>query len=137
VKIEFLPHTADVEMRVEGSSMEELFVAAIRGMAQVLREGGCSIRDTYPITLRIEIQAPDLTCLLIDTLSDILALSFINKAVFCEAHFTELTQNHLAAGISGYEVDGFDEEIKAVTYHGADVIQSAGSSWETRVIFDI
>lgn len=137
MKIEFLPHTADVEMRVEGKSIEELFSAAIRGMAQVLREGGCTICDTYPINRKIEIQAPDLTCLLIDTLSDILALSFINKVVFCEAHFTELTRNHLAAGISGYEVDGFDEEIKAVTYHGAQVIQSSDSSWETRVIFDI
>lgn len=137
MKIEFLPHTADVEMRVEGNSIEELFAAAIRGMAQVLKEAGCSFTGTYPVNSRIEIQAPDLTCLLIDTLSHILALSFINKAVFCLADFGELSQNRLAADIYGYKVDGFDEEIKAVTYHGAEVLQSGITTWETRVIFDI
>ncbi len=137
MKIELLPHTADVEMRIEGNSLEELFAAAIHGMAQVMREGACSMRNDYPINRSIIVQAPDLTCLLIDTLSEILALSFIHKAIFCQAHFTEFTQNCLAAVLYGYEADGFDEEIKAVTYHGAQVLQSGISRWETRVIFDI
>ena len=137
MKIEYLPHTADVEMRVEGNSRKELFEAAIRGMAQVLREDGCTLQETYPLSRRIALQAPDLTCLLIDSLSDILALSFIHKAIFCRAGFIELSENRIVADLYGYEVDGFDEEIKAVTYHGAQVRQSGSTTWETRVIFDI
>jgi SHS2 domain-containing protein len=38
--------------------------------------------------------------------------------------------------IRGCPVDHFNDDIKAVTYHGAEVVNDAGK-WRTPVIFDI
>jgi SHS2 domain-containing protein len=79
----------------------------------------------------------DTTCLLVDYLSDVLTLSYTEKAVFCAVNFHKLEETSLSARIYGRAVEGFDEEIKAVTYHGANVRQNQKKQWETCIIFDI
>lgn len=137
MSITYLPHTADIEMQVQAGSLDVLFGAAIRGMGNILKEGGCYAGVPCPLTRRLDLRAKDATCLLIDTLSDILSLSFIDKALFCRASFLELTETHMVADLFGYAVNGFDEEIKAVTYHGAQLRRTRDKQWKTRVIFDI
>ena len=39
--------------------------------------------------------------------------------------------------LSGTRINNFDEEIKAVTYHEANVIKNKKGLWETCIIFDI
>lgn len=137
MKITYLPHTADIEMQVQATTLDALFEAAIRGMGNILREGGCKADIPYPLTRRLDLRARDATCLLIDALSDILSLCFIDKALFCRPEFLELSETRMVADLFGYAVDGFDEEIKAVTYHGAQLRRNRQKIWETRVIFDI
>lgn len=65
-------------------------------------------------TLRLELASLDISSLLIDFLSTILTLSYENKAIFC-----------------------FDKDIKAVTYHEAEVKKNDQGKYETTIVFDI
>ena len=136
MKYQFLPHTADIRMRVESDKLPSLFSAGVRGMSQILKEGGCS-EDRYEIQRMITVNSLDITCLLIDFLSDVLTYCYTDKAVFCKVDFLEFSKEMLVAKVSGTSIDVFDEEIKAVTYHEADVIQNNSGLWESIVVFDI
>jgi len=45
--------------------------------------------------------------------------------------------NKIEAELIGQKVERFGEDIKAVTYHGLDIYQKAGGTWEATVLFDI
>jgi SHS2 domain-containing protein len=79
----------------------------------------------------------DKTTLLIDFLSDILTASYERKMIFNTLQIKQLTDTPLDAMLLGYSVEQFDDDIKAVTYHEAEVIRNAKGNWETVVIFDI
>ncbi|MCK0145391.1 archease [Arenibacter sp. F26102] len=137
MKFQYFPHTADIRMKVEGCCFKELFVAGVLGMANILKEDICEPEDSFDIKSNIEIQATDQTCLLIDFLSEVLSHSYSEKSIFCKVIFLKLTATDIKADIYGKTTIGFDEEIKAVTYHEAEVVNSGGNTWETFIIFDI
>ena len=137
LKIQYLPHTADIRMKIEGATFKELFMAGTLGMAKILKEGICDTNVSFDRKSKIEVQAVDETCLLIDFLSEILSHSYAEKSVFCKLNFSKLTATHAIADIYGKRTTGFDEEIKAVTYHEAQVVEIHENSWETFIIFDI
>jgi len=116
MKYEFLPHTADIRMRISGNDPADLFCAGVRGMAFVLNEDICSNQQTPVIERSFVLESADRTTLLIDFLSEILTLSYVENAVFCTARFTQISETELACTVYGVLVDQLDEEIKAVTY---------------------
>lgn len=132
-----LSHTADVRLKVEGDTLEELFTAALEGMAEIVKKGICRKRQAPSLKQRILVSSPNITALLIDFLSEVLTLSHENKAVFCRAEFSKLATNELEAEISGLKVGEFDEDIKAVTYHEAEIKKNPQGNFETIIIFDI
>ena len=136
--IEFVEHTADVRMRVRADSLVNLFEASLRGMSRLLKSNGCSTTDLKPVErYNIKINHGDLTGLLIDFLSEALTISQVQKSVFCFFVPKVLNEHELHGEILGYHVDKFDEDIKAVTYHEADVIRVRPDLYETTIIFDI
>lgn len=136
-KFEFIPHTADVRIKAEGDTLEELFSAALEALCRVMHTG-----ETYPsqdskvISEEIRLQAPDTTALLVDFLSDALYAMHSNKAILNHISFQFIDQTSLDLVISGSTVDGFHEDIKAVTYHEADVKQT-DKGFEAHFILDI
>ncbi|NHF59730.1 archease [Flavobacteriaceae bacterium TP-CH-4] len=137
MKIEYLPHTADIRMRIQGNGLEDLFRAGVLGMGNILKEGICDQEHIFDRKAEIEIVAADPTCLLIDFLSEVLSHSYTEKSVFCKVKFLGLSSVKGVAEIYGKKVDGFDEEIKAVTYHEAEVHNSGIGGLQTMVVFDI
>lgn len=137
MKFQFLSHTADIRMKVEARTLPLLFQVSLKGMSQILKENHCSPDREYEIKKITTIKAPDVTCLLIDFLSEALTFSFTNKAVFCKAAFIEFSEQELSAEISGSRIKSFNEEIKAVTYHEADIKRNIAGLWETVIVFDI
>ncbi|MCK5443502.1 MAG: archease [Maribacter sp.] len=137
MKIQYLPHTADIRMKIEASTLQELFIAGIKGMNNILREGFCDQNNQLEQKARIEIQSSDYTCLLIDFLSEVLSLSYIEKAIFCKVHILKFSKYKILAEVLGNPIDHFEEEIKAVTYHEANVQKNDSNQWETCIIFDI
>ena len=132
--IDFLPHTADIRMHVEASTLEELFEAALQGMNSVLYSGDAQY-DGILYTLRIA--ALDRTVLLIDFLSEVLTMCYEQRKILDTLYIQELNETSIVAELTGYPVQQWDEDIKAVTYHEANVHHNAKGNWETVVIFDI
>lgn len=137
MKIEYLPHTADIRMKIEGESLEELFQAGLLGMSRILNEQGCGKAKQLSKRAVISITAPDLTCLIVDFLSEVLSISFTEKALFCKMEDVKISKNEVSVTLWGTEMTALDEEIKAVTYHEAQVDRNASNKWETRIVFDI
>ena len=137
MNIEFLPHTADIRMKIQADTLQQLFTTGMNGMGQVLKEGICDGELPHDLKQIITVSAQDLTCLLVDFLSEVLSFSYTEKAIFCELVLLEFSEQLLSAEISGMHVNGFSEEIKAVTYHEADVKQNPAGLWETVIVFDI
>jgi SHS2 domain-containing protein len=131
-----LGHTADVRLLVEGSSMKEIFTAALEGMAEIA--AGKGLADAGGKTIRkIEVSSANETLLLIDFLSEILTLSQIGKVIFTAVQFRELTAKTVKADLTGAKVKNFKEDIKAVTYHEAKIKKNARGNYETIIVFDI
>lgn len=130
-------HTADVRLCIEGSDPQELFVAALDGMNQVIKKDFERTFETEALSFELKIESRDMTTLLIDFLSEVLTLSHIYKGVLTEATFRCLGDKQLDATVSGECVDSFDEDIKAVSYHEAEVECDAEGIYRTTIILDI
>jgi len=142
---EFLPHTADIQMRAYGTTKEELFCNALNGMFQSIgpHADGCEIKNDRLVCVKlserqvIEVRAAQLDLLLVDFLSEALYLSDIHNQAYFDADMNELTDKHVKATLHGVNVTSFDVvEIKAVTYHELEVKQVDGI-WQATVVFDI
>lgn len=134
--IDYFPHTADIRMKLTADSVSELFHAALSGMNQLLDPGECDRNHKPTIKNIIQIKSPNLTTLLVEFLNEVLALSYTYRALFCALHVARLVDDELVCFVTGVEVTGFDEEIKAVTYHEADVKKN-DDKFETIIVFDI
>lgn len=133
-----LPHTADVRLQVTGLTLEELFRSALKGMAHLQKKDFCEEEKTgFSLEENIKVRSTDQTSLLIDFLSEVLTSSHINKVIYCQVNFDKLSATELSATIKGDRVDYFEDDIKAVTYHEAEIIENEDLQLETVVIFDI
>lgn len=135
---EIIGHTADIRLKVWGSSPQELFLDALLGMTRILKSKiPKSEREAKGEGRKIEIASPDQTALLVDFLNEALLQANINKEVYNEAQFKSLSKKKLEADLSGIPVQEFDEDIKAVTYHEAEIKKRPDGQLETTLIFDI
>lgn len=134
---EFIEHTADKGFRVEGADLRALFETSVQGLAKLLREDFPLDSEELPRSHQLDIQARDETALLVDFLSEILTLSHIHNTVFIRADIEEITPERVKAVIQGKDVEYFDEVIKAVTFHQAEIQKHGQDKIATNIIFDI
>ena len=133
-----LPHTADIRLLALGDDAEELFRSALDGMNYLLKKEACKQQNgSFIYAEEVRIKATDMTSLLIDFLSEVLTLSQINKVIYCAVSFHNLSGNELSATVRGNAVNVFEEDIKAVTYHEAEILPGKKKNLETIIIFDI
>ena len=131
---ELVPHVADVRLRVQATSIEGLFTEALRGMYAAMGAepaGGPDVTRTLEVT-----DSVDLTALLVDFLNDVLHRAHVGAELFDQVRFERLGETDLVATVSGTARASFREDVKAVTYHEANV-RGDGSSWSTMLVFDI
>lgn len=135
---EVIEHTADIKIRVWGDSLENLFSEAMLAMTGIMSIiPSLTIVQEGIMQRNVEVEAPDKTALLVDFLSEVLALSQTHKEVYIGVEFGRFSDAELMATLRGVKVNEFDEDIKAVTYHEADVKQNERGEWETPLVFDI
>jgi len=144
-KFEFFPHTADIQMRVYGKTLDELFTNALIGMFQSIapNEPGCTIKENVihcknlPVQQEIEITSPDVSALLVDFLSEALTLSDIHNQAYFNVTIKEINELYINGTLHGLKITSLDiMEIKAVTYHGLNV-QLINGNWQADIVFDI
>jgi protein archease len=134
---ELLPHTADIRLKVSGSGYEELFAAALEGMNYIIKNDFDKTSTLMNFRDVINVESVDRSTLLIDFLSEVLTLSHQYKAIYRTLKFRILEEKLLLADIEGKQVEGFDEDIKAVTYTEANIKKNENGLYETVIVFDI
>lgn len=132
-----VPHVGDVRLNVRGKSLELLFAAALEGMNRIMNKEYEKNLNKHVFLKEVKLSSSDVTSLLIDFLSAILALSHIHKAIFYTIDHMEIYDSSLHAIVLGVKSEKFDRDIKAVTYHEANVKQSDKGGYETTIVFDI
>ena len=125
-------HTADARLRGTAPTLEELFAGAVPALTAVMHPAGAGAS----VEVDVELDAADPTALLVDFLNEVLTLLHIERAAFAETRFASLTETSLRATISGTRVEGFDEDVKSVTYHEAHVARDA-NGWTVTLVLDI
>lgn len=133
-----LPHTADMRLKVWGKTVKELFVNALKGVAFYMRPDAAELgKKAKKISRAIALEAVDINSLLIEFLSFAVAQTDIQSAVFVSATFKKLGENFLEGELIGFPVDGFEKDIKAVSYHEVDIKKNpATGRYETVLVFD-
>jgi len=130
---EILQHTADVRLHVTASTLPELFADALRGLMAVM--SGDAVRGGGE-TESIELDSVNVTALLVDFLNEALVRAVTRRVLFTGASFASLGETHLSATLTSVPAASFDEDVKAVTYHEAEVRWS-GEAWTTMLVLDI
>jgi SHS2 domain-containing protein len=130
-------HTADLGLAITGASEEKLFANAAFAVFDILTDLG---RVEPRETRRILVEGDSREDLLINFLREILYLYNGERWLLKEIRVIKIDQKALEAEARG---EPFDEhkheickEIKAVTYHQAEVRKSP-DGWAARVIFDV
>lgn len=117
--------------------MVELFTAGVAGIASILKKEGLKKKIKPLVTEPIKLRAPDNTVLLIDFLSEIVGRAYAQKVLYQEVQFLKLTDKAVSAKLVGIPVADFDEDVKAVTYHEANITKNKKGMYETIIVLDI
>ncbi|MDP3052686.1 MAG: archease [bacterium] len=142
-KFEILEHRADIKIKVFGKTLVELYENAVWAMASILFKNANPKKQELRLAKTIIIKSIDREVLLIDFLNDILGESQINQAIYPIVRLIDFQPDgvqgmvYLKAKISGYEIERFDEDIKAVTYHDLNISQDKNGIWEATILFDV
>jgi len=134
---EVLEHTADVGLRIYGTTLPELFANAGLGMmALAIEPGPIEPRER----LALAVSGSDAEQLLVNWLSEILYFLDAEGWVFCRFTIDECGPGAIAGEGWGERRDPASRTravaVKAVTYHQLSVRQTP-EGWEAVVFFDI
>ncbi|MBA3349284.1 MAG: archease [Actinobacteria bacterium] len=148
---EILEHTADVGIRAQGASLEELFEQASRGLAEIIgiwNPSSASGRtdDGRAEELLIDLQAPDLGALLVDWLQEIVYVADVRDGVLShvEAKVVRDADDEGAGGCAAAGRlwleprigEGEGTAVKAITYHRLKVAPTP-AGWTAEVYVDV
>lgn len=145
-RFEVLEHTADIRLKIFGSSPKELFKNALYALGrtqkpEIVEQSAVGaligrLRGRR-ITEDFSIESMDYNTLLVDFLGEVLSHSDTQNAIFFDVVFKEFSELRASGRIYGVKVDDFSEDIKAVTYHEVDVKEVERGKWESLLVFDI
>ncbi len=132
-RFEEVEHTADIAIRVWGSTLEDLFANAAYGMACQLADVG---RVNITLEREVRLQAADVEVLLVEWLGELLYLGERDDAVFVAFDVHEVTPTGLEAIARGGPMEEHHTHIKAVTFSELN-IRKTDQGYETVVVFDV
>ncbi|MBA4396246.1 MAG: hypothetical protein C0394_02480 [Syntrophus sp. (in: bacteria)] len=130
-------HTADLGIDVFGETQADLFSHAALALFDLMVDA-TGMQTTQ--SREIVIEGADRTDLFVNFLREILYLFNGEGFVLAACRVGRIDDQKLTAEISGGRYDArrhrVRTEIKAVTYHQAAVVQTAGG-WQGRIVFDV
>ena len=136
----FIDHTADIAVKLEGSSLEELFIAGFEAWLFSVVEQNYLDSDEH---LNVEMSADSMEELLVSYLNELNFLLNTKKWLCLNVNtikiYESLEEFNLIADLKGKKIgNGFEfkEEIKSVTYHQMEIIKEK-NVYSTLVVFDI
>jgi SHS2 domain-containing protein len=128
-----IEHTADVSLHIEAENLADLFQGAASAMLTLM---GMYSDESGERKRRIEVEGIDREDLLVAWLEELLYLMEKHRIGFGKIDIEAINDTHLTAMVG--EIPGMlpSKEIKAVTYHGLEIIQTEGGL-EVTLVFDV
>lgn len=131
-------HTADLGLRIEASTLDELFAEAAKGLCSLIVE---NVDDVAPlVTHAFTLEGSDREYLLFDWLNELLFV-FETEHLLLSRCAVKVSSAGLTAVGHGEKLDPdrhrLDHEVKAITYHGLQLAESPAGGWWAEVIVDI
>jgi SHS2 domain-containing protein len=131
---EFVPHTAELALRLTAASAAEVYAEACTALGQLLAAEGGETGAAEGRTLVVE--AVDAEALLVDLLNEIIFLAetarWAPRAATVELH----GPGRLTAQLAGVTLRGVPARIKSATHHGLRFAGTDGAV-TAEVIFDV
>ena len=127
-------HTADWALRVYGSDFPALLRNAARGMNSLLVEDVSAVGTD--VAARLALEAFDRESMLVEWLSELAYLAETEGLIFDDFDLERATPTVLQGVIRGGRAPALQKHIKAVTYHGLEVVERA-HGLEATVVFDV
>lgn len=132
-----LDHTADLRVRITGTSRAALFRNAGLALADLICDPDTRIPDE---TMTVGIEGDDPADLMVNYLRELLYLWTGKEKLVKMVSILDVSDTALSARlkISSYDSVGHDiiNEIKAVTYHQI-AVAPVEDGWQATVVFDI
>jgi SHS2 domain-containing protein len=130
-----IEHTADWQLEVWGSGLSELFSQAAQGMLSL---ANVTLDTTHPAERSLDLTADDLESLLVAFLSELLYFGEEQGLAFDQfsINIQPGRPARLQAELQGGKILGQSKEIKAVTYHNLEILQTEGL-FRVRIVFDV
>ena len=138
IPYEIIEHTADVGLKVNGTTLKELFENAASGMFYIVAHKKSSTNEHKKIQIKKEVE--DFEELLVDWLSELLYIFDSQKILFSNFKILELNNGGVIGEAFGEKIDPskntLQTEIKAVTFHDLK-IEEDKNGFSCKIIFDV
>lgn len=136
----FLDHSADVALELTAPSQVELFIEAMRGLTDTMTS---LERVAALVGARVDIEAPDLECLLVDWLNELI-YQFESRGLLFSAGAIEIESMavgwRLVGRVEGEPFDagrhGLKTLVKSATFHQLR-LDGDRNGWSARVVLDL
>jgi SHS2 domain-containing protein len=128
---EWIEHTAELQLRIEAASEQDVFLDALAALAELVDDG----TPGPPARNDVELSETDRAALLVAWLEELVFLADTEAFVPERADTLELEPSGLRATIAG-RTDRPVPLVKAVTYHGLELTQQDGR-WVATVVLDV
>ncbi|NMO22071.1 archease [Pyxidicoccus fallax] len=132
----FESHTAEVQFRVEGVDLSELFEEAGYALAELMLGEAPPEpprgTEEEPVTL----EAADTEALLVDWLNELISRADTHKRVYTHIVVDEVSGRGLRARIRGFTPEVLKTAVKAATFHGLE-IREHEDGFDATVVLDV
>ena len=137
-EFEIIPRGSEVQLRIRGTTLQEVFRNAVKGIALYLNPaaveaGHIQVQETYPI----KVEAVDINSLLVEFLSEVVSRSDIENMLFTDATLETLGENFLEGKLFGNESGDPGRMVQSVSYQDVDIKKNPESGmYEAAVILE-
>jgi SHS2 domain-containing protein len=128
---EWVEHTAELQLRIEATSEQEVFLDALAALAELIDDG----TPGSPARHEVELAESDRAALLVAWLEELVFLADTDAFVPERAESLELQPEGLRAVVAGRAGRPIPL-VKAVTYHDLEFAQQDGR-WVATVVLDV
>lgn len=130
-------HTADLAIHVESADLNRLMAEAAEALFSIIVARLEDVRPAVQVDIRVEGNEPEY--LLVDWLSELL-FTFEKRHLLLREFRVAVDAGGMSATARGEPFDRrrheLDHEVKAITYHGLTVQQTAGG-WSADFVVDV
>ena len=129
----FEENTGEVELHLAAPTLEQLFVEAGLGLADLLADPR---GPPSGVPESVEVQAPDREALLVEWINELIFRTETRQRVYDEIRIESLSDRRLRADIRGAAPNGWRTAVKAATFHRLRIARD-GSGYSGRVVLDV